>query len=277
VSFWTPNLNRARRERPCPPTWARVEFRQPTREVAIGSGVTGISLYLPDEVDLDFVRLGSQPIGFSRDTQGVTLETFVLTPDLALAGLTAVFGLRCSGKRSSVVAALPITAVGVVRVGETGATTSFPDDVLRVQESGRYAWRFFIPSGLREHRCGDLALLEGSTFNSRLWPGRNVARDEFTGKRPVAKRLEHLVGYGAPLEVRQPYNSLGPEYAQRVVSAVSNPGLIASVQVSHDDLRIRLRHALEPGVEHTVVMWHPGEDVITRAIGYQGFAHGGYH
>ena len=210
------------------------------------------------DTELLYVRFGGRPLDFNLGEDGDYLtEKLDITRGMAARNTLALpqimfkIGLRRGSEQASVERTCVLNVSGVLRASDDGWQVVKREDKLAVHEAKQIPYKVFLPGAGQD--ADRLALLEGPIFLKRLW------------RRPSP--LGQLGGYGASLELRPPYNFTS---FKMVVSAeVHDPGIFERAPAGDNGkIRLYLRHPLEPGRGHTIVLWKIGEPpVMLDALG----------
>ncbi len=254
--IWNSSLDRGAPSEPPEPDWSKkVRTRVlPSDRIRLdryeGSCVriSGIE----SDAELLYVRFGGRPLDFKLREDGVYLtEDFDITRvvaagnSLALPQIKFRVGLRRGSEQTSVERTNVLNVSGVLRASDGGWQVVKREDKLTVQDAKQIPYKVLLPGAGKD--ADSLALLEGPIFLRRLW------------RRPSP--LGQLGGYGASLELRPPYNFT--KFKMVVSAEVHDPGIFE--RAPDDDnakLRLYLRHPLEPGPGHTIVLWKIGEPPV---------------
>ena len=213
---------------------------------------------IESDAELLYVRFGGRPLDFKLGEDGDYLtEEFDITRvvaagnSLALPQIKFRVGLRRASDQVSVERTNVLNVSGVLRSSDGGWQVVKREDKLTVQDAKQIPYKVFLPGAGKD--ADSLALLEGPIFLKRLW------------RRPSP--LGQLGGYGASLELRPPYNFTN---FKMVVSAeVYDTGIFERAPAGDNTkIRLYLRHPLEPGRGHAIVLWKIGEPpVMLNALG----------
>ena len=213
---------------------------------------------LESDAELLYVRLGGRPLdSYLRDNGDYLTEGFDLTREmaawnsLALPQIKIKLGLRRGGEQASVERTNVLDVSGVLRASDDGWQVVNREDKLTVNDAAQVPYKVLLPGAGQD--ADRLALLEGPIFLKRLW----------RQSRPLGQ----MGGYGAPLELRPPYNFT--DFKMVVSAEVRDPGIFERVLASDNTkIRLFLRHLLEPGSGHQIVLWNIGNPpVVLDAIG----------
>ena len=205
---------------------------------------------------LQFIRVGALQLDFALDGSGAHLsEEFDISHFISATPPHQINVKLCLMRDNDrVVIDRPclVNASGIMRMSECGRQVVDPTEKLSVAEARQNAYRVVLPDGWA--KPADLALMEGPVFSRRIW------------SRPRA--LGELGGYGAPLEIRTPYNAFEDDHTLVITSVVRDSGILAGVKSEIDgSFRISFRHPLEPGIDHQLVFWDvAGFSEITPAL-----------
>ena len=204
------------------------------------------------DVELLYVRFGGRPLDFYLGEDGdYRTEGFDITREmaawnsLALPQIKIKLGLRRGSERASVERTNVLSVSGVLRASDYGWQVVNRQDKITVNDAKQVPYKVLLPGAGQD--ADRLAVLEGPIFLKRLW----------RHSRPLGQ----LGGYGAPLELRPPYNFTN---FKMVVSAeVHDPGIFERAPTSvNAKIRLYLRHPLEPGSGHKIVLWKIGEPPV---------------
>ena len=244
------------------PDWARMVTATilPTDRIRLdryeGSSVRVSGL--GSDAELLYVRFGGRPLGFNLREDGDYLtEEFDITKEaaagnsLTLPEIKVKLGLRLGSEQVSVERTQVASVSGILRASDTGWQVVNRQDKLTVNEARQATYKVLLPGYGQD--ADTLALLEGPIFLKKLW------------RHP--RPLGQLGGYGAPLELRPPYNFT--RFKMVVSEEVRDPGIFEGVLAGENaNIRLFLRHPLEPGSKHKIVLWNIGAPpVILDAIG----------
>ena len=260
--IWNSNLDGGTPSEPPEPDWSKkIRTRVlPSDRIRLdryeGSCVriSGIE----SDVELQYVRFGGRPLDFKLGEDGDYLtEDFDITRvvaagnSLALPQIKFRVGLRRGSEQASVERTNVLNVSGVLRASDGGWQVAKREDKLTVQDAKQIPYKVLLPGAGQD--ADSLALLEGPIFLKRLW------------RRPSP--LGQLGGYGASLELRPPYNFT--DFKMVVSAEVHDPGIFERTPDGDTaKLRLYLRHPLEPGQGHAIVLWKIGEPpVMLEALG----------
>ena len=208
--------------------------------------------------ELLYVRFGGRPLDFNPGEDGDYLtEEFDITGEaaagnsLAPPAIRVKLGLRLGTEQVAVERTQVLSVSGILRASDDGWQVVNRQDKLTVNEAKQATYKVLLPGFGQD--ADNLALLEGPIFLKKLW------------RHP--RPLGQLGGYGAPLELRPPYNFTGSKMV--VSEEVSDPGILDGVLAGDNaNIRLFLRHSLEPGSQHKIVLWNIGAPlIILDAIG----------
>lgn len=253
--IWNSSLDGEAPSEPQEPDWSqkiRTEVLPPGRirlDRYEGSCVriSGIE----SDAELLYVRFGGRPLDFKLGEDGDYLtEDFDITRVVAAGNSLAQpqikfrVGLRRGSEQASVERTHVLYVSGVLRASD-GWQAVKREDKLAVHDAKQIPYKVLIPGAGQD--ANSLALLEGPIFLKRLW------------RRPSP--LGQLGGYGASLELRPPYNFTG--FKMVVAAEVHDPGIFERAPDGDNaNLRLYLRHPLEPGRGHTIILWKIGEPPV---------------
>lgn len=207
---------------------------------------------IENDAELLYVRFGGRPLDFKLGGDGDYLtENFDITRvvaagnSLALPQIKFRVGLRRGSEQVSVERTNVLNVSGVLRASDGGWQVVKREDQLTVQDAKQIPYKVLLPGAGKD--ADSLALLEGPIFLRRLW------------RRPSP--LGQLGGYGASLELRPPYNFTN--FKMIVSAEVHDSGIFKRAPASDNaKIRLYLRHSLEPGPGHTIVLWKIGEPPV---------------
>ena len=208
--------------------------------------------------ELLYVRFSGRPLNLQLSENGdYFTEKFDITREIAnwsswaLPEIKVKLGFRLGSEQTAIERTNILNVSGILRATSDGWQVVNRQDKLLVNDAMQFPFKVLLPG--QGHDAARLALLEGPIFLKRLW------------RHP--RSLGLLGGYGAPLELRPPYNFGG--FKMVVAAEVHDPGIIDGILVADNaTVRIYLRHAIEPGPGHKIVFWNIGQSpVILDAIG----------
>ena len=232
------------------PAWAREVSAQlsPSNKLNLAqdSLQRSLSIYGFDEdASLEYVRIASTPLNFIPETGGYTTEYFDITK-LALQGrqhteLPVRLGLRKGSQQTTVVRTLVFSVKGVMRMTNAGWQVA-DSPQLSKSDAEQFVYKILLPPSHEYDNHGDLSLMEGSQTLRRLG----------THPRPISG----LAGYGASVTVngwRQ------DEPLLTIAHSTYRPGIFKNIlDARNRSFRIYLRHPIEPGISHQIILWKPG-------------------
>ena len=234
--------------RPRDPDWATaITIRVQPHDARIGQSVTLELSGIPVNCDLVSIRVGTMPLLFYRKGSGFRTESFEMTSAVANKP-TVSLALRHNGRLVRLRRHVLLETSGIARLTKNGWMAVTPEELLTTNDGGNTLYRIFLPSHWIGEEFNELALVEGSIFSRRL--------------SRSARPLGSLGGFGAPLAVRKgPYNSVGDVLL--ISSRVVDPGIVQGVECTNAEIRITLRHSIEPDNNHSVCLWYfPDEPVF---------------
>lgn len=241
--LWTPHLGPGSRAPVQEPEWAqRVRlYLNATLPISLGRNLAVIVVGLSNNISLNFVRLGTQPLDFSRTDNTAEVRPFEVTPDIASSKLAFTLGLQHDDESAVVYRTVDADMIGAAQLTPSGWKILFTEQSLTLQEAARTLYRLFVPHQYVGERIRELALVEGSTFSREL------------SQRP--RPLGRLGGFGARVSVQiGAYNST--ETLFTLANKVENPGIVQTLEpTSGDYFYILLNQHLEPGPGHRIVFW----------------------
>ena len=247
--FWNSTVHGSVRAKPSEPGWAALVY---TSIVPQGPEWLGrhrsIRITVPDsDIALRYVRVGGTPLGCTPDGDRVyQTDEFDISRSISAAGphqIKVKLGLQRGTEQTPVERDCFANAYGVMRASGDGWEIIDPEENLSANDTLRYTYKLVMPG--TGTQVSDLALMEGSVFLRRAW------------SRP--KSLGALGGYGAPLEIRAPYNPFNDGNSLVIASEVRDTGILSNVaEVKEGDLCLRFRDPLEPGRGHEIVLWTIG-------------------
>ncbi len=260
--IWNSSIDGGTSPKPPESNWSRTVTTdvRPTGRIRLdryeGSSVriSGIE----SGAELVYVRIGGRPLDFHLGEDGDYLtKDFDITREVAawnssaLPAIKIKLGLRRGNEQVGVERTNILNVSGVLRVSDDGWQMVNREDKLMMNDARQVPYKVLLPGAGQD--ADRLALLEGPIFLKRLWGH--------------PKPLGQLGGYGAPLELRPPYNFTN---FKMVVSAeVHDPGIFEWVLAGDNrKIRLYLRHPLDLGSGHKIILWNPGKppDVLD-AIG----------
>ena len=252
--LWNSERNAVVRAESSEPSWAsqvytnmvplgpeRLERYRSIRIASLGS-----------DVALQYVRVGGVPLGFTPDGDGAfRTKEFDISRSISATKPHQVrvkLGLRRGAERAVVERDCFANSDGVMRATGDGWKVVDPFGRLSAGDALRSTYRLVMSE--MGAPVSDLALMEGSVFLDRAW------------SRP--RGLRQLGGYGAPLEIRAPYNPPDDVASLVIASAVCDTGVLTGVNQSADgDLCLRFRDPLEPDNGYEVVLWSMDSSPLT--------------
>lgn len=256
--FWNSEINGGLRAKPPEPGWAALVD---TNIVPQGPESLGrrrsIQVTVPDsDVVVQYIRVGGTPLDYEpsgdRVYQTQEFDIFRSISATRPHRMKVKLGLRRGDERTTVERDCFANAYGVMRASADGWEVLNPQGKFSTHDASRYTYRLVIAG--TETQVSDLALMEGSVFLRRAW------------SRPQG--LGELGGYGAPLEIRAPYNPFDDDDSLVIASEVRNTGILANAAKGEaGELCLRFRDPLEPGRDHEIVLWTIGASPVTcRAV-----------
>ena len=204
------------------------------------------------DTELLYVRVGSKALDFRPEDKGIFLtEEFNIISDivaqtsLAFPEIKTKLGIRHGAERTAVEHANVLNVSGILRASDDGWQVVRHEEKLLVNDAKRIPFKLYFPGMGQE--VDRFALLEGPVFLKKFW------------RRP--RPLGQLGGYGAPLELRSPYNFTDSKIV--LATEVHDPGIFESVLIG-DNAKIRLYfgHPIEPGSRHKIVLWDIGKPLV---------------
>lgn len=200
-----------------------------------------------DDIAVQDVRVGGMPLNFAPDgDRDYQTEEFDISTSISAARphqIRVKLVLRRGSERTTVERDCLANSYGVMRATGDGWEVVDPAERLFANDALRSTYRLVMSeTGVQ---VSDLALMEGSVFLDRAW------------SRP--RGLRKLGGYGAPLEVRAPYNPTDDGSSLVIASEVCDTGVLTGVLRSvGGELCLRFRDILEPGSGHEIILWSIG-------------------
>lgn len=258
--IWNSSMDGSTHPKPPEPDWAMAVTTEilPTSRIRLdryeGSSVRISGL--ESNAELLYVRLGGRPLDFCLGENGdYFTEGFDITREvtswnsLALPQIKFKLGLRRGREPATVERTNVPNVSGVLRASDDGWQVVNREDKLTVNEARQVPYKVLLPGAGQD--ADRLALLEGPIFLQRLW------------RHP--RSLGQLGGYGAPLELRPPYNFT--DFKMAVSAEVHDPGILERV-LAGDNAKIRLylRHPVEPGPGHKIVLWDIGNPPVVLDV-----------
>ena len=256
--FWNSEINGGLRAKPSEPGWAVLVDTSifPQGPEYLGRR-RSIRITVPDShIAVQYVRVGGMPLDCAPGGDRVyRTDEFDIFRSISAAGphrIKVKLGLRRGTERTTVERDCFANAYGVMRASGDGWEVVNPQEKLSKNDTSRYTYRLVMAG--TETQVSDLALMEGSVFLRRAW------------SRPQG--LGELGGYGAPLEIRAPYNPFDDGNSLVIASEVRNTGILANAAKGEaGELCLRFRDPLEPGRGHEIVLWPIGALPLTcRAV-----------
>jgi hypothetical protein len=248
--LWMPHVSSGSRQIQPEPAWVRgvqLISKASNSQVTLGEVLRLRVIGLSPGVQMDFVRLGTQPLDFKQNGELVEVNAFSVTTDIAASGLNFTLGLRQGDERVRIRRTIDhLDIVGGARLTEKGWELVDPRGQLTVQEARLHTYKLFLPRQWKGKQIRELGLIEGTTYSRQL------------GQKP--RPLGTLAGFGAPLVIRGPYNWNENVDVLKLARTVVDPGVIQKVECYEDSpFLIHLRLPIEPGAQHQVVCWS-GDD-----------------
>ena len=244
------------------PDWAKTVMTKilPTDRIRLdryGGSKVWIS-GLRGDTKLQYVRFGGKPLNFHLGDGGdYFTQEFDITREVAawnsltLPEVRVRLGLRQGSEQVSVERTNILNVSGILQASDDGWKVVNRQDKLTVNEARKIPYKVLLPGD--GHDVDRLALLEGPIFLKRLW------------RHP--RPLGQLGGYGAPLELRSPYNFTN--FRMVISEEVRDPGIFEWV-LGGDNRKIRfyLRYPIEPSPRHKVILWNFGKPL--KALNVMG-------
>lgn len=237
------------------PAWAKMITTTPIpAHVQLGYNeririrISGIG----SDAELLYVRIGGKPLDFcSEDDSNFLTEEFDVISEvaaqtsLAFPEIKTKLGIRQGTERATVEHTNALNVSGILRASDDGWQAVKHEEKILVNDAKRVPFKLFLPSIGQD--VDRFALLEGPVFLKRLWR--------------LPRPLGQLGGYGAPLELRPPYNFTDSKIV--VATEVYDPGIFEWVLIG-DNAKIRLyfSHPIEPSYGHTIVLWNIGKPLV---------------
>ena len=266
--IWNSSIDGGTPPNPPEPDWAGAVTTEilPTDHIQLdryaGSSVRVSGL--GSGAELQYVRFGGRPLDFRLGKDGdYCTDKFDITREVPV-GISLTFpeikvklGLRRGGEKTSVERTNILSVIGILRATSDGWQVVSRQDKLMANDAMQSPFKVLLPGPGQD--AAQLALLEGPVFLKKLW----------NQPRPLGQ----LGGYGAPVEIREPYNFRGFKIV--VAAEVRDPGIFDRVLFGDNSkIRLYLHHPIEPGPGHKIVLWNIGKPpVVMDAIGnveYQG-------
>ena len=256
--FWNSEIDAGLRAKPPEPGWVALVD---TDIVPQGPERLGrrrrIRITVPySDIIVQYVRVGGTPLDCALEGDRVyQTEEFDTYRSISAIGphrIRVKLGLRRGSELTPVERDCFANAYGVMRASVDGWEVVNPQGKLSTNDTSRYTYRLVMAG--TEAQVSDLALMEGSVFLRRAW------------SRP--RGLGELGGYGAPLEIRAPYNPFDDGNSLVIASEVRNTGILANAAKREGgELCLSFRDPLEPGRGHEIVLWAIGvSPLICRAV-----------
>ena len=247
--FWNSASDGGVRTKPSEPSWS-----SPVYPSIIPPGPEWLGRYRSiriaaqdSDIELQYVRIGGIPLSFTLDGDGAyRTEEFDISRSISATRphrIRAKLSLRRGTERTTVERYCLANSNGVMRATSDGWEVVDPAERLSADDALRSTYRLVLSE--TGAQVSDLALMEGSVFLDQAW------------SRP--RGLRQLGGYGAPLEVRAPYNPTDDGDSLAIASEVYDTGVLTGVaQGAVGELCLRFRDPLEPGSGHQVILWNIG-------------------
>ena len=200
---------------------------------------------LGSEAELLYVRIGGKPLEFHSGGDGVFLtEEFDVISEvaaqssLAFPEIKTKLGIRQGTERVAVERTNVLNVSGILRASDDSWQAVKHEEKLLVNDAKQVPFKLFLPEIGQD--VDRFALLEGPVFLKKLWR--------------LPRPLGRLGGYGAPLELRPPYNFTDSKIV--IATEVHDPGIFKWVSIGDNNkVRLYLRYPVEPGHGHTIVLW----------------------
>lgn len=216
----------------------RKRFARVGKEVAVC--VSGVS---PCE-QITFIRAGALPLDWSKDAHEILIQPFVIDPAFIGRDLMFTLGLTEDGgsDRRVIRKKLDTIVEGAVQILPTGLSPLLANGNVTVDALRKFPIR--IAWSKLGSRPAEYGIFEGSTFVRRV--------------RSTSELIGRTAGYGGPLQIRRPYNSVGGPDTFFIAGAVVDGGLIESVQrVDDDHIRIEFNFPITNTSDWGVAFWKP--------------------
>ena len=236
------------------PQWARnVNARLmpliPSNEVNLAqdSLQRSLSIYgIDDDVSLEYVRIETKPLHFALEGGSYRTSQFDITKTV-LQGrqfpeLKFRLGLRKDAEQTTVARTLVFSVKGVMRMTNAGWQVA-DSPQLSKSDAEQFVYKILLPPSRKYDNYGDLSLMEGSQTLRRLG----------THPRPISG----LAGYGASVTVSSQLRQDEPLLT--IAHSTYRPGIFKNIlDARNRSFRIYLRHPIEPGISHQIILWKPG-------------------
>ena len=252
--FWNSDVDGFVRSKPAEPDWARriVAEMHPLDQRWLGAYRRIRISGLDSHSTLQYIRVGGRPMDFDLDGNGVYLsQEFDISRFISMTPPHAIkvrLGLQRDNQRAVVERSCWVNAKGVMRTSDDGWEVV---DYLKQQKADMTRERIYKLVLPGDGSAGaELALMEGPVLLRKpSW------------SRPVG--LGPLAGYGAPLEIRAPYNPV--EDPVVISSEVRNAGILVNPPFEENGvLCLDFHHSLEPSRHHEIVFWNIGDPPVLR-------------
>lgn len=257
--FWNSDVDGLVHPKPDEPDWASrvVTEIHPLDERWLGVyrriRISGLDRHST----LQYIRVGGMPMDFDLDGNNVYLsQEFDISRFISMTpphSIKVRLGLQKANQRAVVERSCWANAKGVMRTSDDGWEVV---DYLKRQVADMARERIYKLVLPGDGSGGaELALMEGPVLLRKpSW------------SRPVG--LGRLAGYGAPLEIRAPYNPV--EDPVVISSEVRNPGILVGARFEENGvLCLDFHHSLEPSRHHEIVFWNIGDPpMLRRAEGH---------
>ena len=267
--IWSSSIEGGALPKPPEPDWAgtvTIEI-MPTVRIELdryeGSSIRVFGLGTTAE--LQYVRFGGRPLDFHLGEDGVyCTEKFDITREVArgnswmLPEIKVKLGLRRGSEQTAVERTSILNVSGILRANADGWQVVDRQDKLLANDAIQSPFKVLLPPGHGQD-ANRLALLEGPVFLKKLW------------LRP--RPLGQLGGYGAPLELRAPYNFT--DFKMEVAAEIRAPGILEGILVTNNaKVRLYLRHPIDPSLGHKILLWSIGKSPVildaVENVEYQG-------
>ena len=257
--FWNSDVDGFIRAKPPEPDWAR---RVDAEIHPLGQRWLGVYRRirisgLDSDTILRYVRVSGRPLDFNWDENGACLsQEFDISSCISMTpphAMKVKLGLQRGSERAVVERSCWANARGVMRTSDDGWEVVDDSKQQAVDAARERVYKLVLPGD--GSVASRLALMEGPVFLRKpSW------------SRPID--LGPLAGYGAPLEIRAPYNPIENEDPVIISNEVRNPGILANAAFDADGaLRLDFHHSLGPGLRHEIAFWDIGTPPVLRQAG----------
>ena len=257
--FWNSDVDGSVRSKPPEPDWASLVDAEihPLDQRWLGVYRRIRISGLDSDTTLQYVRVGGRPVDFNWDGNGDCLsQEFDISSCISMTPphtMKVRLGLQRVSERAVVERSCWANAKGVMRTSDDGWKVVDHSKQQAADAARECVYKLVLPGD--GSVASKLALMEGPVFLRKpSW------------SRPID--LGPLAGYGAPLEIRAPYNPIENEDLVIISNEVRNPGILVNAAFDADGaFRLDFHHSLEPGLRHEIAFWDIGAPPVLRQAG----------